>query len=305
MEDSENYLCYLLRECEQFQEQLLLTLHQMAENKLVLSGKRVNSARRQDTPEISLGYLIDQQASRRFLSKHILLSAEKAALCLNLSLALIHLDPDSWINRKWNLDSIFLAFDSKGPGGPTLDRERPYLSTRLSETENSNCLPGSTEIGVEVAQTRMLSFAQVLMEIYLEERLYRDIHKDGERYGLLRDLIISPDVQGDVPSTVIAAVQACLEVYRSEATLKEPSKEWIYNRIILKLDENLRPWTTPIRPEPRKWESNPASHSRKRKTSLMHSDSSEVGARPTFLLNGGGPSKRYILEANALSTSVL
>lgn len=243
----------------------------------ILSGRRGKPIRRNDKPEVSLGHLIDRQSSRTSWSRTVLLGAEKAALCRNLSLALVHLASDAWVHDKWSLDNIFLAFNQEGAHGPTLDRERPYLSSHLSDLEPEGCLPSRYGPTASPARSRMLSFAQVLMEIYMEERLNQDTLEDGKRFASLRNLLEDPVVKGSVPAAVIAAVEACLEVFRTEDLNEEPSKDWIFSRIIQKLDENFRLWGLPQRSEPRKWEEKTQMPIRKRTQGIEeHTEFSKV-----------------------------
>lgn len=234
----------------------------------VLHSGHGKPVRRKEKPKVSLGHLIDLQSSQASWSRTALLGAEKAALCRNLSLALVHLASDVWVHDKWSLDNIFLAFKSEGAHGSTLDRERPYLSSCLGDCDPVDSLPSKYEPTAGLVRGRMLSFAQLLMEIYLEERLRLDSLEDGAMFAHLRDLLEDPVVRGSVPAAVIAAVEACLEVFRSEDLEEEPSKDWIFSRIIQKLDENFRVWGLPQRSEPRKWEEKRSIPVRKRRKSL-------------------------------------
>lgn len=233
-----------------------------------MSDRRGEPVRRNDTPKVSLGKLIDRQSSQPSRSKTLLLPAEKAALCRNLSLALVHLASDFWVHDKWSLDNIFLASNPNGDHGPTLDREGPYLSSFLSDCQPENSIPSRSEPTTSPFKSRMLSFAQILMEIYLEERLCQNIPEDGKRYALIRDRLKEPIVKRSVPAVVIAAVEACIEVFRSEDWDEEPSKDWIFNQIIKKLDENFRLWGLPQRSEPRNWEEKTLMAIREKRQSL-------------------------------------
>ncbi|KAF6810498.1 extracellular alkaline serine protease [Colletotrichum sojae] len=210
-------ICQLIEKCEYFQEHLFVTLHHMTGQRPMLLSRQGKLTRRNDKPEVSLA-------------------------------------SDLWVHDRWSLDSIFLAFDAKGSNGPTLDRERPYLSSCLGDINPADPPPSGVEPRTGPVKSRMLSFAQVLIEIYTERRLYQDAIEDGKKYAGLRNLLEDPVVRGEVPPAVIAAVEACLEVFRSEDLEGEPGKDWVFSRIIQKLDENFRPWCIPQRSEPRKWD---------------------------------------------------
>ncbi|KAK1706629.1 hypothetical protein BDP67DRAFT_445760 [Colletotrichum lupini] len=246
--------CRLLSLCKEYTEPLHVEIRQRSGSRPIVLANRKESNQRLDTPTQCLGSLLDQHWLGNYLIDGAMLSGEKAALSLNLSLALIHLSPDVWVRNEWSIDNIFLSWSSGALNGcriPTIDAQRPYLSIRLNDKKETP--PPSTIPRVDVVETRMLSFAQVLMEISTGKRLPQGSQPESDRRSRLKSWIQRSDYQLQTTEPVRQAVASCLTAARAEQKEEVSTNEWIYNEIISKLDRNWRQYGISAPPKPREW----------------------------------------------------
>lgn len=264
-------LCLLLEECGMVSEPLIMTLHRAVDDTPRVIGKRVNAVCRQDLLDHSLGELIDQQELIDCGLGGKFPRASKAALCLNLALALIHLSSREWVPHVWDVDNIFVACDRRHRQGVAWDTNQPYLSRRLEAEDNPDELGDEVKAFFSPAKSRLLSFAQVVMEVYTGDRLAKEANSKREKFQFLRELVSKGKVRNSVPKSVREAVQSCIDFVSEAEWHDQPGADWLFTDVILKLDNEVRSYDS-FPSDSLVIEPALSSRSQKRKSEPAHTD---------------------------------
>ncbi|KXH56302.1 extracellular alkaline serine protease [Colletotrichum nymphaeae SA-01] len=252
--------CRLLSLCKESMKPLYVSIRQASDRRPIIIANEKKSKRRPHHPTQCLGNLLDHG----WIGRHGhcpmdggILPAERAALSLNLALAVVHVSSDVWVQNEWSLDNIFLSWSpraSDGSNHSTIDAERPYLSVRLQNEEETPSPDKKSKTGT--IKTLMLSFAQVLMEISTGKRLPRGPQSGSDKRSRLKNWTQSRDSQYSLQGSVKKAIELCLEAADFEDQGEMSINEWIYKFIIPRLKRNWVQYETPDSPGCREWDTN-------------------------------------------------
>ncbi|KAK1508840.1 extracellular alkaline serine protease [Colletotrichum abscissum] len=252
--------CRLLSLCKESIKPLYVSIRQASDRRPIIVANEKKSKQRPHTPTQCLGNLLDQG----WIGSHDhcpmdggILPAERAALSLNLALALVHVSSDAWVQNEWSLDNIFLSWSpraSDGSNPSTIDAERPYLSVRLPNEKGTPSSDKKSKTGT--IETLMLSFAQVLMEISTGKRLPRGPQSGSDKRSRLKTWAQSRDSQYSLHGSVKKAINSCLKAADFEEQGEMSINEWIYDTIIPRLKRNWVQYEIPVSPGCREWDTN-------------------------------------------------
>ncbi|KAK1483655.1 extracellular alkaline serine protease [Colletotrichum costaricense] len=228
-------LCSLLASCASYREGLSMTLYQLSDNTPVLSGTR-NEDRRTTQPAIALGHLIDRKIFSRYYGGQIL-PVNRATMCLNLSLALMHLSSETWLGHRWSVDNIYFLHDPLDSPNAIQQLDHPYLSRSITGNEFGSGNQ-QTQAGLNNERANVLSFLQVVMEIMGGERVRLEAHADD--FDLLYELRRTKDeVCRWYPEPLEDVILSCLAFCRSADPGLDPilHRTWIWREIVQPFEE--------------------------------------------------------------------
>ncbi|KAK1547677.1 extracellular alkaline serine protease [Colletotrichum paranaense] len=194
---------------------------------------------RLDGPRACLGELIDDRALAEWSQGNHYPPADKAALCLNLALGMLHLSAEAWLQQPWSIDNIYFP-TNHSPESRKPDISLPFLSRTLEigYTASSESPP--------VARSPILAFAQVITEICLWKRLPLKSYSNDTVLRKTLDLFTQDSgVSNSQHYAVIEAISACINFYvrqiSNSITHNIPSQDpdacWVFDMIVRRLEK--------------------------------------------------------------------
>lgn len=226
----ESDLCSLLKNCALNREGLDMTLYQSSDNTPVVRGT-LNEDRRTTQPAIALGYLIDRKMLSWSRGAQIL-PVNRATICLNLSLAFMHLSSETWLGARWSVDNIYFLHDPLNSPNVIQQLDHPYLSRSIIE-KGVDSGDHQTQTDLNYERASVLSFLRVVMEIMGGERVRLEAHAND--FDLLHKLRTTTDeVCQGYPELLEDVISACLDFCRSPDPNPDPIRHrtWIWTEIV-------------------------------------------------------------------------
>ncbi|KXH42602.1 extracellular alkaline serine protease [Colletotrichum simmondsii] len=210
--------------------------------------KTGSTQRRLDSPRACLGQLIDAGALRGCQEGGHFPRGDKAALCLNLALGMLHLSTEAWIQTSWSVDNLYFTASDVTARRIT-DIHRPYLSRALIKKDPE--FPAHSGDSLPVARSAILAFAQVVVEVHLGQRLFPkeiDMNKRTDEALLesLQKFVQDSEHKSNLHYQVIEAITDCANFYSDQVAQsfqrnvlgRNPDPEWIFDRIVSRLEED-------------------------------------------------------------------
>ncbi|KAG7044321.1 extracellular alkaline serine protease [Colletotrichum scovillei] len=237
-------LCRLLPESEELGRPLGLSLDIRSGSFLILPYGLLSTERELDSPRVCLGKLLDNRALAGCPPGGHYTSADKATLCLNLALGMLHLSAEAWLQTPWNVDNIYFTMNGL-PASRDPDITLPFLS-RTIERAYSTSTRGSESL--PEARSPVLAFAQVIAEICLGKRLPPKSHaNDSNLRKTLDDFTQAPDTRKTQHLDVLGAISACISFYvnqrsnrrRNNIPSQNPDAKWIFYYVVRRLEKAL------------------------------------------------------------------
>ncbi|KAK1706677.1 hypothetical protein BDP67DRAFT_167717 [Colletotrichum lupini] len=223
-------LCSILRSCAIYREGLNMTLYQLSDNTPAVRGTR-NEDRRTTVPEIALGRLIDRKIFVRSYKSQIY-PVNRATICLNLSLALMHLSSEAWLGGSWSVDNIYFLHDPDTSPNYIQQLDHPYVSRAIIENKVRS-RNHETQTDLDCEKACVLSFLRVVMEIMGGKRVELKDHAND--LDLLYELRRTKDeICQWYPEILEDVIVSCLAFCRSPERDPDPilHRIWIWTNIV-------------------------------------------------------------------------